>query len=161
LLTWFFVLLAYFVINQKITPRLAILFFIPIVILGTKELMKKSKKKFFVLLVLILLLNGFLIVNPFILENTHISKNKNQCFSSVKEIIPFNETLYTNWSPPAVVAMQTQRESIFELKPNQSVSYYLYEKPYEKYTQRTDFNSKNYKVIIDNPDCTVFVKELK
>jgi len=158
-LTWFSVLLLYFIIFQKISPRLAVMFFIPVVILGTRELLKKSRTKFAVWLLLILVLNGFLIFNPFIYEHTHINNNQQQCFSAVKELVPNGKTLHTNWSPPSVVAMKTARNSVFELNPKEDVQYYLYEKSYEKYTQRTNFDSKNYKVIIDNPDCTFFIRK--
>jgi|SRR3989344_704698 len=158
LLIWFFVPFFIFLIKQKINPRLLGMFLLPVVLLGSYELLRSKKWK--VWLVFCLLMNGFLITPFVIYSHIHVTPAHEEAFAFVKNNLAENETLFSNASPPSVVAWYTNRMTIFNLDPdqNETVRYYLFDKSYEKYTQRTNLDLAHYRILFENEKYILYEK---
>ena len=158
LLIWFFVPFVIFLVRQKLTPRLIPIFVIPVLLLGTRELLSKNKRNFRIWLTIILIVNLFLVGNFFIYSQVSLSASHQEAFNFIQNNIGENETLHSNGSPPSVIAWHTKRTTFFELHPDQNstVTYYLYDGTYEKYAQRTKLDPNNYEVMFENRRYTLY-----
>lgn len=158
LLIWFLVPFLIFLLGQKLTPRLMPVFVVPILLLGTKELIARKKAAWW--LILILLVNLFLIWNVFVYSQIALTSSQQQLFDFIPTVVPSNETIYTNFSPPSVVALYTLRSTAFVLHPDQnsSVNYYLYDLTYERYLQRTKLDPSKYQLLFNNSRYLVYTQ---
>lgn len=158
LLIWFFTPLFIFVLKQKISPRLIGIFLIPILVMGSNQLLMQKRWKFWLIMCLVmngLFISSFIIYNQITLKPAH-----DELFAFIQEIVPEDKVVYTNASPPSILAWYSNRIFDFELNPdiNNAVKYYLFDKTYEKYTQRTSLNSEHYNLLFENNRYTLYEK---
>ena len=158
LLIWFFVPFFIFLAKQKINPRLIGMFLIPVVLLGSYQLIQSKKWKMW--LISCLLVNGFLITPLVIYPHIHLTSEHQEAFAFVKRNLAENETISSNASPPSVIAWYSNRITVFNLDPddNETVNYYLFDKTYEKYTQRTNLNPAHYHILFENRKYILYQK---
>lgn len=162
LLIWFIVLFVIFLFAQKIGPRLVFILVIPVLLIGSNELLSKSKNDFKKFMLLILILNGLLLFNIVTFEHIRLSESYKEGFDFINENIPLNQKIYSNTEPPSVIAWYTNRTIIYSTNPDSEShsSYYLYDKIYSEMlpilVKNIPINTKNYIIIFNNSRYTLY-----
>lgn len=158
LLVWFLVPFFIFLAKQKINPRLAGIFLIPVLILGSHQLLLQKRWKIW--LGACLIVNAFLLAPVVMYNYMALTPSHEEMFVFIKNNVPENESIASNASPPSLIAWYTDRETSFNLNPdmNNTVTYYLFDKTYEKYTKRTKLNQSSYNVLFENERYTLYKK---
>jgi len=164
LLIWFIIPFAIFLLGQKIEYRLTSIFAVPILLIGSNELLSKSKNNFKIFMVIILFLNGFLLFDLIALNRIELSHSHKECFDFIEKNISYTQRIFSNAEPPSVVAWYTNRTVIYSTTPDPEsrFTYYLYYRPYSEMlsmlAENIPINAKNYKIIFNNPICTLYQK---
>lgn len=164
LLVWFIVPFTIFLFGQKIDYRLTFIFAVPILLIGSNELLSKSKDKFKIFMVIILVLNGFLLSNLIIFNQIKLSNSHKECFDFIEKNISYNQIIFSNADPPSVVAWYTNRTVAYSINPDSEshLNYYLYDKKYSEmlpmFIKNIPINSKNYTIIFNNSRYTLYQK---
>jgi len=164
LLVWFIVPFIIFLFGQKINHRLTFIFAVPIILIGSNELLSKSKNKFKIFIVIILVLNGFLLSNLIIFNQIKLSNSHKECFDFIEKNISYTQRIFSNADPPSVVAWYTNRTVVYSVNPDSEshLSYYLYDKIYSEmlsmFIKNIPINTKNYTIIFNNSRYTLYQK---
>ncbi len=158
LLLIFIVPFLIFIFNQKIDGRLSLIFVIPVLLLGTKELLSLNKKKFLYSIILILIVNGFLITNLIAYNRIHLAPEQKDCFDFIQNHIPLQESIYSNYNPPSVVAWYSNRSTTYSLTPENVSTLNYYFRDQGKFTPVSNINNTKYDILFNNSRCVIYKK---
>jgi 4-amino-4-deoxy-L-arabinose transferase-like glycosyltransferase len=158
LLIWFSVLFIIFLLGQKIDLRLGLVFAIPVLLIGSNELMSNNNFKIFLLIVLIL--NGFLFYNITNFEQIKLSESHKEVFNFITKNIPQNQTIYSNFDPPSLIAWYTNRTVFYSTSSDaeSKLIYYLYNGKASLNPEAINVNG--YNIIFNNSIFTLYQRRL-
>ncbi len=152
LVIWFMVPAVIFLLKQKISPRLVVIFLVPVMLLGAEELVRKNWKKQVGWIVIILIVNMFLVSAYFVNDIISVTEIDAELFDFVKTL-PNGVKLYSDHSPPSVIALQTGKTTIYSVESKGE--YYLHTETFKETFNKFE-DPENYEIVFENNNYKVY-----
>ncbi len=141
-----------FLIKQKISARLVLIFFVPILLFGAAEIIKK--KKLWVWITAILVINGFIFSSFVIYHNISVTEKDAELFSYLQGI-EWGFTYKSNKSPPSVYAWHANKHVEFSQEMG-GTDFYIYEQPGLWFWRKEVKQKEGYGIAFENTKYIVY-----